>query len=221
MKSKKTRRLLLGIALLTLFAAWTAVVLLVDVKPVGVNGTDVGLASLNTLVHAATGVRMSLYTLTDWLGLIPLAVVFAFGVLGLGEWVKRRSLKRVDRSLFVLGAFYLAVFAAYLFFEVTVINYRPVLIEGRLEASYPSSTTMLALCVMPTAAMQLRARVQNALLRRCITSLIIAFTFFMVAARLLSGVHWLSDIIGGALFSGGLVTLYAVFATDAADKTRR
>ena len=208
MKSKKTRRLLLGITLLTLFAAWTAVVLLVDVKPVGVNETDIGLASLNTLVHAATGVRMSLYTLTDWLGLIPLAVVFAFAVLGISEWVKRRSLKRVDRSLFVLGAFYLAVFAAYLFFEVTVINYRPVLIEGRLEASYPSSTTMLALCVMPTAAMQLRTRIKSALLRRFLILLIVAFTFFMVAARLLSGVHWLSDILGGILLSTTLVQIY-------------
>ena len=99
--------------------------------------------------------------------------------------------------------------AAYIFFEMVVINYRPTLIEGYLEASYPSSTTMLVMCVMPTAAMQLNMRIKNTVLRRCAIIAIVAFTAFMVIGRLISGVHWITDIIGGALVSAGLVIMYA------------
>ena len=131
-----------------------------------------------------------------------------FGLLGLAQWVKRRRLARVDFDILVLGGFYLAVIAAYLLFEGLALNCRPVLIDGRLEASYPSSTTLLTLCVMPTAAMQFQSRIQNGLLRRWAVGIAAAFTVFMVVGRLISGVHWLSDIIGGILLSAGLVLLY-------------
>jgi undecaprenyl-diphosphatase len=131
-----------------------------------------------------------------------------FGFLGLVQWIKRKSIRKVDRSILLLGGYYLVVMAAYVFFEVFAVNYRPVLIEGILEVSYPSSTTMLVLCVMPTALMQLNQRVKNGILRQCISAAIITFILFMVIGRLVSGVHWVSDIIGGALLSAGLVTLY-------------
>ena len=100
------------------------------------------------------------------------------------------------------------VIAVYIVFEMVVINYRPILIEGQLEASYPSSTTMLVMCVMPTAMMQLRARIKNDVLRRCVMVTIAVFTAFMVIGRIVSGVHWITDIIGGAILSTGLVMLY-------------
>jgi undecaprenyl-diphosphatase len=106
--------------------------------------------------------------------------------------------------------------AVYVLFEIFVVNYRPVLIDGILEASYPSSTTMLVMCVMPTAIMQLAGRIKNHILKRCVTSAITAFTAFMVIARLVSGVHWLTDIVGGALLSAGLVLMYrAVIGLEA------
>ena len=83
-----------------------------------------------------------------------------------------------------------------------------MLINGYLEASYPSSTTMLVLCVMPTAMMQLRTRIKHRALRRGIAVVITAFMVFMVGGRLVSGMHWLTDIVGGALLSAGLVMLY-------------
>ena len=100
----------------------------------------------------------------------------------------------------MLGCFYIVVIGAFALFEVFPVNYRPVLIEGVLEASYPSSTTMLALCVLPTAMLRLRSR--------WVRFLLAALTAFLVIGRLLCGVHWASDLIGGALLSAGLVTLY-------------
>ena len=208
MKQEKQKSLWPGACLLAAFGLWTVLVRTVDVRSIGPQGTAVGFAAVNGWFHRLTGVRLFLYTLTDWLGLVPLAVVLAFGLLGLAQWIRRGMLRKVDRSILVLGFFYLVVLAAYAFFEVLVVNYRPVLMEGCLEASYPSSTTLLVLTVMPTAGMQLRRRLRSGVLKRAILAAITAFTLFMVLARLLSGVHWLTDILGGCLLSAGLVMLY-------------
>ena len=108
----------------------------------------------------------------------------------------------------MLGVFYIVVMAFFVFFEILSINYRPILIEGVLEASYPSSTTMLSVCVMLTAAFQFNIRIKNKTLKKSVSLLIYIFTFFMITARLISGVHWFTDIIGGLLLSAGLVMLY-------------
>jgi len=205
---KKAKRFGAALWLLGAFALWTAAVCLVDVRPIGPGGSAVGLAGLNGFVHGLTGVHMTLYTITDWLGLVPLGIGLCFGMLGLVQWIRRKGLRKVDGSLLVLGGFYILVMGAYLLFETVVVNYRPVWIEGVLEASYPSSTTLLVLCLMPTARMQLEARIKNPALRRWTAVLLRLFSLFMVLGRLLSGVHWFSDIVGGVLLSGGLVGLY-------------
>lgn len=207
----------MAICLLTTFVLWTLAISYLDVQPIGPNGSLVGFAALNGAFHRLTGVHMTLYTITDWLGLVPLCFALGFALLGLVQLVQRRSLLKVDRSILVLGGFYIIVMAAYLFFEQFVINYRPVLINGYLEASYPSSTTMLVLCVMPTALLQLHGRVKKEALLKGINCAIIAFTAFMVIGRLISGVHWLTDIIGGVLLSAGLVMLYTSASHERAE----
>ena len=154
MKHNRLKKLCLPACLLAAFALFTALVSRIDVQPVGPNGSSVGFASLNQFVHQLLGVHLPLYVLTDWLSLIPLGLAAGFAFLGLARWIRRKSLLLVDRSILILGGFYLAVIAVYLLFEVFPVNYRPVLIDGQLEASYPSSTTVLVLCVMVTSAMQ-------------------------------------------------------------------
>ena len=213
MKKEKQKKLYLAVGILAAFLLWTAAVRLIDVQPIGPQNSTVGFAALNRFFHDFMGVHMAFYTITDWLSLIPLGFVLGFALLGLIQWFKRRNLLRVDRSILVLGIFYAAVMAAYLFFEVFAVNYRPVLINGYLEASYPSSTTILVLCVMSTALMQLNNRIKNRMIRRYVSLTIIIFITFMVIGRLVSGVHWLTDIIGGILLSAGLVLLYDFFAS--------
>ena len=208
MKKKNGRLFLVGTSLLISFVLWTVLILFVDVRAIGPEGSSVGFASLNGFVHNITGVNMSLYVITDWLGLVPIGVAFGFAVLGLVQWIKRKSLLKVDRSILTLGGFYIIVMAVYVLFEIVVINYRPTLINGYLEASYPSSTTMLVMCVMPTAMIQFRTRIKNDKFRRCIMLAIAVFIAFMVIGRLVSGVHWITDIIGGALFSAAIVLMY-------------
>ena len=208
-KERKRKTLRAAVGLLAAFLLWTAAVCVLDVRAIGPMGSSVGRAAVNGFVHRMTGVHMALYTITDWLSIVPAGFAAGFGALGLAQWVGRKSILRVDRSILALGGFYLAVLAAYLFFEAFIVNYRPVLIEGVLEASYPSSTTVLVLCVMTTGAMQLSGRMKHGAGRRAMPAGIAAFTALMVLLRFLSGVHWLTDIVGGVLLSGGLVCLYA------------
>ena len=208
MKERNRKKIFITVSLLALFVLWTIAISHVDVQAIGPKGSTVGFATFNGFFHELTGVHMLIYTITDWLGLVPLCFALGFAFLGFVQLIKRKSLLKVDYSILVLGGFYIIVLAAYVLFEIFVINYRPVLIEGYLEASYPSSTTMLVMCVMPTAIMQLNSRIRNKGLRKTIACAIVVFTLFMVVGRLISGVHWFTDIIGGALLSTGLVMLY-------------
>ena len=210
------RNLVTGMMLLAAFALWTALVQLVDVQPVGQRGTDVGFATLNTWFHELTGVHMALYVITDWLGLVPVVVCLGFGALGAVQLVKRRSLLKVDPDMLLLGVHYILVASAYLVFEVVPINYRPIPIDGVMEASYPSSTTLLVLGVMPTLRYQIERRSGSSSLRMVVTVFVAAFSAFMVVGRLVSGVHWLTDIVGSVLLATGLFAMYQ-FAVASVD----
>ena len=194
--------------LLALFALRTVMIMRIDVQRIGPEGTAVGFAGLNGWLHELTGVNWLLYTVTDWLGLVPILICVCYGSLGLVQWIRRKKLLRVDADIMLLGAYYLLVIFGYLFFEMVPINYRPVLIDGYLEASYPSSTTLLVLSVMPTLQFQTDRRCANIKVRCLATAFVILFSAFMVIGRMVSGVHWITDIIGSVLLSGGLYLLY-------------
>ena len=214
MKRKNRKKLYVAISMLSAFLLWTLALGWVDIQQIGPRESAVGFATINGFVHRITGTNMTLYTITDWLGLVPFGFVLGFGVLGLVQWIKRKHFLEVDRDILALGGFYLAVMAVYVFFEMVTVNRRPVLINGYLETSYPSSTTMLVMCVIPTAIMQLRSRMHNGFWKHCVQVLLLGFLIFMVLGRILSGVHWITDIIGGALVSTGLVMLYRHFVTQ-------
>ena len=219
MKRNEIPGLWTGIGFLMAFLLWTALIRCVDVQAVGPNGTKVGFAALNLWFHGLTGVHMTVYTITDWLGLVPIGICLCFGAAGVVQAVKRRSLLRVDPDIILLGLYYILVILAYLIFEMIPINYRPILIDGVLEASYPSSTTLLVLSVMPTLKFQIERRTDKPPVRNVTGVFVIAFSAFMVIGRSISGVHWATDILGAVFLSTGLFLLYR-YAVDAADRRR-
>ena len=212
MKEIRRKELLAGIILLATFALWTVLIRHIDVQKAGPNGTEIGFATINVWFHRLTGVHMLIYTITDWLGLVPIIICMCFGVLGLVQLIKRRSILRVDPDILLLGIYYVLVIACYLIFEMIPINYRPILINGNLEASYPSSTTLLVLSVMPTLKYQSDRRIANPMTRKSIALFVFAFSLFMVTGRLISGVHWATDIIGSVFLSSGLFMVYRSMA---------
>lgn len=208
MKKKGKKNLLFGGILIATFLLWTLLIQTVDVHPLGQNGTNIGFATFNCWFHRLTDVHMTIYTITDWLGLVPLVVCLIFAGVGLIQMIKRKSLCKVDVDIIILGVYYVVVILAYSIFEIIPINYRPILIEGVMEASYPSSTTLLVLCVMPTLIEQIQRRLSSVVAKRIITIVVIVFSVFMVIGRLISGVHWFTDIVGGVLLSAGLFNAY-------------
>ena len=218
MKEKGKRKLILGIICIVMFAIWTALIQSVDVKALGQNGTNIGFATFNIWFHELTGVHMTIYTMTDWMGLIPIFVCMIFGGIGLRQWIRRRSLLKVDRDILFLGLYYVIVIFGYLIFEMIPINYRPILIEGVMEASYPSSTTLLVLSVMPTLTFQLKRRMKNMTVFKILSVLTILFSSFMVVGRWICGVHWFTDIIGSIILSTGLFFVYKGIVLSSSSK---
>lgn len=208
MERKTKIQFILGTSLLALFILFTMSLTFVDIQPIGPKGSYVAYADINNAVHELFGVNMMLYNITDWAGVVAIFIAFGFAILGLVQWIKRKNILKVDSSILVLGVFYILVFGAYVFFEFVVINRRPILINGILEASYPSSTTMLAMCVLPTAMMQFHRLIKNYKIRNTVNVLCGLFTAFMVIGRLVCGVHWFTDILGGLIFSVAMILLY-------------
>lgn len=207
-KKKNQRNFIITGVLFAAFILYTIAVSVVDVQAVGPEKTNVGFATINRAVSLFLGYNAFWYKLTEVTGILTLLVAGAFGLLGVAQLVTKKSITKVDTDILILGGFYVLVVIFYVLFEVLKINYRPVILDEGLEASYPSSHSMLVFCVMITAIMQFRSRIsdKNVLMIAEIAS--IAIVVITVLGRMVSGVHWFTDILGGVLLGTALVMLY-------------
>ena len=211
MNNKKRNFLISGILLL-IAITFTILVKVVDVKQIGVNNSSIGFATLNQFIFETTGVNMIWYHITDWLGLIPVFMAIVYAFIGLIQFIKRRSIFKVDKEIILLGLYYIIVIALYVFFEKVIINYRPILMNGFLEASYPSSHTLMTICICGSSIL-INKKLFNNKITKVINYLSIIIITITVVGRLISGVHWFTDIIGGILISTGLLmTFYSLLS---------
>ena len=204
MKSTAKKSIITGFIFLITFVIFTLLVQTIDLQITPSTNTYIGFSTINIWFHNFTGVNMPLYTLTDWLSAIPLAICLFHGMQGLIQLITRKNIFKVDGHILISGIYYVVIIRLFFLFETFPVNYRPVLINGVCEASYPSSTTLLVLTVMPAFIFKLRIESTS----KIIPAIATAYTVVMVTARLFSGVHWLTDIIGGILLSAGLFYIY-------------
>lgn len=205
-----------------LAVAFTAVVKFVDVRPVVLENSPVGLASLNEPVrnlfsYNEQGVNSTWDKITDITLAALLATSIYFVILGLVQIINRKSPKKVDRELKLLAFFYLAVAIVYVVFEkLLIINHRPVLMDGALEASYPSSHVLFALTLAGSAILLTRNYIKPKF--AVAINLVVALLALVVTfGRLMAGVHWFTDILGSILISA---TLLAVFAATCSHRKK-
>ena len=207
--NSKRRNFIISSILIFLAIGFTVLVKVVDVKQVGVNETSIGFAAVNQFVFNLFGVNMIWYHITDWLGLVPIFMAMTYALIGLIQLIKSKSLFKVDKEIIILGIFYIIVIALYLFFEKVIVNYRPILMDGFIEASYPSSHTLMTICLCGSSIIVNRKLFNNKI-TKFMNILSIAIVLITIIGRLISGVHWFTDIIGGIFISIALLmTLYS------------
>lgn len=206
MKNKKN--IIICCLLVIVSIIYTLLVKYVDVKPIGPNNSLVGFASINKFVSNLIGVNMGFYKITKYLGYLAILLAFNFVLLGILQLYKRKKISKVDKEIFALGAFYVIVVFIYAFFEKVIINYRPVLIDGVLEASYPSSHTLLALCICGSVLIVNKYIFKNKKSSKYGNIISIILMITILFGRLISGVHWFSDILGGVIISIALLKIF-------------
>ena len=209
--NNRKKDLIISIVSILLCIIFTILVMVIDVEKIGPNGTLVGFSFLNGLVSKIIGVNMNWYKMTEIIGLFPIIIAFIYALLGLIQFIKRKSIFKVDREIFLLGIFYGIVIFIYVFFEKFIINYRPTLIEGKLEASYPSSHTMMSIFICISSIMVNKYLIKNIKLRKVLDLFLIILTLLIVVGRIISGVHWFTDIVGGLLISITLLKIFSLF----------
>ena len=219
--SRNYRGFITAGVLLLLALLFTVLVKTVDVQPIGPQDTSVGFSRPNKAFADVFGFNNVLYVFTQILGYCALLVVGFFGLGGAMQFIKRKRILKVDRELLGAGTLYVVVLALYAFFEKVIINYRPVIMpdETEPEASFPSSHTLLACVVFISAAILCETYVRSSRARKLTKTVFYVLAAVMVICRLFSGVHWLTDIIAGLLYSAALLAAFKTF-NDLPEKRR-
>ncbi len=198
---KNKKDIIICILLMLIFLIFTLLVKFFDVKNIGPNNSSVGFSTLNSFISKKIGVNILFYKFTDILGFIPIIIAFIYGLKGIVQLIKRKNLFKVDFEILILGVFYVLAIIIYVFFEVVIINYRPALIDNVLEASYPSSHTILSIFILLSSVIVNKYLIKDKIIRKKISIFLIITMILILLGRILSGVHWFTDIVGGMLIS--------------------
>ncbi len=210
-----------GIVLVSLFVFWTCFIQFYDVQLHESTNSMVGFASLNFWFHQLTEAHYLLYELTDYLGLVPIVICIYYAGIGMVQLYKRKNLFKVDFEILCLGFYYIMVILCFILFETFPVNFRPVLIDAKLEASYPSSTVLLVLSVMCPFVFLCKRKIKYRNTNKWIQTGTMLFTAFMIIGRTCSGVHWITDIIASIFLSFGLFFLYKAMILRYDDKNKK
>ncbi|MCI5713574.1 MAG: phosphatase PAP2 family protein [Lachnospiraceae bacterium] len=208
MNKKSKKNFMIAGGLLFVFILFTVAVMKVDVAAIGPKDSLVGLSKINDFMFKKLGTHPIWDMITEVLLVTAFLIVLLFGVIGIKQLIERKSLWKVEHGILLLAVFYVFLAAFYELFEVVVVNYRPILEDGELAASFPSSHTMLICSIVGSAMVLFDRMLTNKVVRNVVEIIGGIILILAVMGRLLAGVHWFTDILGGVLLSAALVMFY-------------
>ena len=208
MKKSNLKNIIITSSLFVLFLIFTILTKFINVAAIGPENSRIGFAELNNSINKGINANDIWDKLGDIFMLIALALAAFYVVIGIIQLVKRKKLFKVDKEILVLAIIYSMLAIIFVFFEIVVINYRPILVDGALEASYPSTHTLIVCTIMPISIILAHKYLQNKYLKLITDIFAIISILFSAVSRLLSGMHWFTDVIGAILISAVLVMTY-------------
>lgn len=194
------------LAIITLL--FTIAVKTIDLGPIGPQGSVVGFSAVNSAVFGFFGSNLIWDEITNVIMLAVFSCGVVFAIMGLIQLIQRKKILKVDWEILMLGVTYTLLGLVYVVFEKVAINNRPILVEGELAASFPSSHMMMVATVGITVMLILPKYVENKIWYTALRLVLALAVIAMITGRLLSGMHWMTDIVAGVLYSVTLVSLY-------------
>lgn len=185
-----------------LFLLLIVFLLTVDVG-YAVSHAPVGLSTVNGFVFEAIGENPEWEMVSFVLLIISVLLMCA---QGLCIFIKMIRTRKLWEMVAVGHAWFLAL-AFYALFEPCIVNYRPVLENGELAASFPSSHTLISVVLFGVMAVWLAYLLPRSVKKYVIIALLGAAVFISALARLMMGVHWFTDVLGGMLLGAMIVSL--------------
>lgn len=144
--------------------------------------------------------------ITDIILVASIAVLGVFAVLGLYQWIKRKSLKKVDKPLLaMLIPLVLMAITYFIFDKFLVLNIRP---NGSGEPSFPSTHTMVVATIFLLTAIILPNYIKSKTTRVIMDIVMLLFIALVSVGRVLANMHWVSDVVGGLIFAAIFTVIY-------------
>ena len=144
--------------------------------------------------------------ITDIILIASIAVLAVFALLGLIELIRRKSIKKVDKSLLAMIPPLILMSANYFIFDkIWILNTRP---DGSGEPSFPSTHTMIVATIFLMTIIALPKYIKNKPLRIILDIVMLSFIAVVPVGRVLANKHWVSDVVAGLIVAAIFAVVY-------------
>lgn len=144
--------------------------------------------------------------ITDIILIASFAILAVFAILGLYQWISRKSLRKVDKPLlWMLLPLALMAITYFVFDKILIWNTRP---NGSGEPSFPSTHTMVVATIFLCAAVILPYYIKSRTMRIIIDLLMLVLLVMVCVGRVAANMHWVSDVVGGLIFAVIFAAIY-------------
>ena len=149
--------------------------------------------------------------ITNIILILSLIALGAFAVLGLVQWIKRKSLKKVDKQLrwFPLPLALMA--ATYVVFDKFLpkfFDFMPTRPNGSGEPSFPSTHVMIVATIFFITTIILPKYIKNKVVRIILELLMVIGLALTCTGRVMANMHTPIDVLGGIAFAFIFAEIY-------------